>query len=54
MYHRVPILGIPFFGDQPTNLKKYEEEGWARGMTLDEVTEETFGEAVNDLLTNPK
>lgn len=52
MYHQVPMLGIPFFGDQPSNVKKYVNDGLARGMTLDQVTDQTFSEAINDLLTN--
>lgn len=54
MYYQVPILGIPFFADQPANIKKHVESGWARGLTLDEVNEESIAEAINDLLTNPK
>lgn len=52
LFHRVPMFGIPFFGDQPSNVQKHVADGWARGMTLDQITEELFSEAVNDLLTN--
>lgn len=54
MFHRVPIIGVPFFGDQPGNVAKYVKEGWARDIMLDEITEESFTEAVTDLLNNKK
>ena len=46
------MLGIPFFGDQPGNVLKHVNDGWARGMTLADITENLFTEAINDLLTN--
>lgn len=53
-YHQVPILGMPFFGDQDGNMAKITEEGWGRGIKLSAVTEESFSEILHDMLTNKK
>uniref|UniRef100_A0A336MPG0 CSON014874 protein n=1 Tax=Culicoides sonorensis TaxID=179676 RepID=A0A336MPG0_CULSO len=50
----IPILGIPFFADQESNVKKLENEGIGRGLMLSSLTEETFSETLNDMLTNQK
>lgn len=53
-YYKVPILAMPFFGDQETNAMKIEAEEWGRCFKLSNVTEESFSEVLNDLLTNQK
>uniref|UniRef100_A0A336LSP1 CSON003227 protein n=1 Tax=Culicoides sonorensis TaxID=179676 RepID=A0A336LSP1_CULSO len=53
-YHQVPILGMPFFGDQDSNMAKIEEEGWGKSIKLNAVTEENFSALLNDMLTNEK
>uniref|UniRef100_A0A336MHM2 CSON014873 protein n=1 Tax=Culicoides sonorensis TaxID=179676 RepID=A0A336MHM2_CULSO len=53
-YHQVPLLGMPFFGDQNGNLAKIEKDGWGRSLKLYNVTEENFTEILNDMLTNQK
>lgn len=52
MYHEVPILGIPFFGDQITNVATAAANGWARSLKLEDITEANFSEAIEDLLKN--
>lgn len=51
-YHGVPILGMPFFADQPANLKAIVAEGWALELPFDQITEATLTEALNEILTN--
>ncbi|XP_055701703.1 uncharacterized protein LOC129800979 [Phlebotomus papatasi] len=52
-FHGVPIVGIPFFADQMTNLATASREGWAVVMQLDDLTEETFSRAIKEVLDNP-
>lgn len=53
-YYQVPILGMPFFGDQDSNMDQIEEEGWGRSIKLSKLTTEIFSEILNDMLTNQK
>ncbi|XP_070500716.1 uncharacterized protein [Chironomus tepperi] len=50
----VPIVGIPFVGDQNGNADKIVEEGWALKVQLADVTEETLMNALQEILKNPK
>ncbi|KAF6200760.1 hypothetical protein GE061_005205 [Apolygus lucorum] len=50
----VPCLGIPFFFDQQKDVAYMEKKGMAKGLTLEEVTEETLSKAINEILSNPK
>lgn len=51
-YHGVPILGIPVFGDQLSNLKGAETEGWAIGLEYSQLNSITFTKALNEALSN--
>lgn len=51
-FHAVPLVGIPFFGDQQANMIKVENEGWAATVHFSELTEASFSEAVNEVLNN--
>jgi len=48
----VPVLGFPFYYDQPTNLGNLVNAGMAISMDLFSITEETFLNAINDIITN--
>jgi glucuronosyltransferase len=50
----VPILGLPLFGDQVMNIKRAISKGYALSLNFQNITEENFSEALNELLTNPK
>lgn len=52
LYHEVPILAIPFFGDQDENAAKATGDGWCRGIKVFDITEEKFTEILTDLLNN--
>ncbi|XP_050079739.1 UDP-glycosyltransferase UGT5-like [Anopheles maculipalpis] len=54
LFHGVPIVGIPMFGDQPVNLAQVEKEGWAYVLQYTELTVETFSKAVTEVLHNPR
>lgn len=53
-YHGVPIVGIPVFGDQRTNMHRIETEGWAVSVDYEDLTEASFSAAVHEILENPK
>ncbi|XP_050298923.1 UDP-glycosyltransferase UGT5-like [Anthonomus grandis grandis] len=54
IYHGVPILAIPVFGDQPTNAARAEEGGYALKFHYHDFTIEKFESYLNELLNNPK
>ncbi|XP_050298920.1 UDP-glycosyltransferase UGT5-like isoform X2 [Anthonomus grandis grandis] len=54
IYHGVPILAIPVFGDQPTNAARAEAGGYGLKFHYLEFTIEKFESYLNELLNNPK
>ncbi|XP_058123361.1 UDP-glycosyltransferase UGT5-like [Anopheles ziemanni] len=52
IYHGVPIVGIPIFGDQLLNMARTEQAGWGIGVTYTKLNEATFSKAVNGVLDN--
>lgn len=53
-YHGVPIIGVPFFGDQPTNAKMIEQEGWGIKIDLSSLTEDSLQSVIEEIINNPK
>ncbi|PSN52144.1 hypothetical protein C0J52_06460 [Blattella germanica] len=53
VYHAVPILGIPFFGDQKYNVKKITEANIGIHLPFQETTKETLLNAINKILEDP-
>ena len=54
VYHAVPILAIPVFGDQIWNAKEAAANGLGRCIPYGELDESKFGEALNDVLNNQR
>lgn len=52
MYHGVPIVGIPMFGDQEHNAAQALQEGWGQVVTFDDLTEATLTAAIQEVLGN--
>uniref|UniRef100_T1GW28 UDP-glucuronosyltransferase n=1 Tax=Megaselia scalaris TaxID=36166 RepID=T1GW28_MEGSC len=52
-YHGVPLLVIPFFGDQKVNRDSVESQGFGRGINFNEIDEESFKKLVLEVLENP-
>lgn len=48
----VPIVGIPIFGDQMTNLDACKSQGWAIVLHYNDLTDESFTTAILEVLNN--
>ena len=53
-YHGVPILGMPVFGDQFSNVEKVVNEGYGEYLEWDDFTEDNFRDTIHQLLSNTK
>ncbi|GAB0091278.1 UDP-glucuronosyltransferase [Sergentomyia squamirostris] len=53
-YHAVPIIGIPMFYDQFTNIDTAVKEGWGLLLRLKDLNEESLLIALSEVLNNPK
>lgn len=52
VHHGVPIVGIPFFGDQEYNMKFVESAGIGLTLMKNEITPEKFELAIKTVLYN--
>ncbi|RXG73640.1 UDP-glucuronosyltransferase 1-1 [Armadillidium vulgare] len=53
-YNGVPVIGMPIFADQESNMKEVESEGWGRVMMWKKLEENTFRELILEMLNNKK
>ncbi|XP_046745933.1 UDP-glucosyltransferase 2-like [Diprion similis] len=49
----VPMIGIPFFADQMSNIAGYANRGFAVNLNYETLSKESFSEALREVLTNP-
>lgn len=54
VYHGVPMLSVPVFGDQKHNAVESERRGFALHIPYFELTAEAFGEKLRRLLQDPR
>ncbi|CAH1102050.1 unnamed protein product [Psylliodes chrysocephalus] len=54
IYHGVPVLTLPVFGDQKLNAARMETLGYGIKLTFSAITEPDLTEALNKLLNDPK
>lgn len=53
LYNAKPVVGIPFIADQLSNMKHVEKRGYGKLIHILEITEELFGNAIEEVLSNP-
>ncbi|KAK9870192.1 hypothetical protein WA026_006276 [Henosepilachna vigintioctopunctata] len=53
VYHGVPVVGIPFFGDQRLNMHEAEKAGYAVSLEYEQLNEDLFRTKVREILENP-
>lgn len=54
IYNHVPMIGLPFFGDQPSNINKIVFKGIAIGFDHSTLEKETFKSGILEVLKNEK
>lgn len=54
VYYGVPVLGIPFFGDQPKNLVQAVAAGYGLQLNFENITDDSVFLVINEILTNKK
>lgn len=52
-FYGVPVVGIPIFADQPTNIANVEAEGWGLGVQYSNLTFDNLSAAVYKVLNEP-
>lgn len=53
VYEGVPILSMPIFGDQMTNIQAVVDKGTAEMMYYGDLNEKEIYKKVTSMLTNP-
>lgn len=53
-YAGIPIVGIPFYGDQNRNIEGFVMNGWALKLDYVNITEESLTWALHTILDNQR
>ncbi|KAF5302524.1 hypothetical protein FQR65_LT00896 [Abscondita terminalis] len=54
IYDHVPMLGIPFFGDQDGNVANMVSMGFGKSINYRTINKEEFKSAIFEVINNPK
>lgn len=54
LYHSVPIVGIPIYGDQDMNMARAVQAGYGVKIDYKNLTETSMMWAMNEILVNPR
>jgi len=54
IYHGVPLVGIPIFGDQDLNIAQAVKSGYATMVEIIDINEEKLEAAIRTVLDNPR
>ncbi|XP_012278070.1 UDP-glucuronosyltransferase 1-10 [Orussus abietinus] len=54
VHYMVPVIAIPFFGDQNFNARKILDTQIGLNLNVDSMTKETIMHAVSEVIDNPK
>jgi len=52
LYHAVPMLGFPLFGDQPTNCERARAKGFGLKMNIHDFTSDELFDNIREILDN--
>ncbi|XP_011297292.1 UDP-glucuronosyltransferase 1-9 [Fopius arisanus] len=52
--HKVPMIGIPLFGDQHTNIRTYQNKNIAIALSIDTLSVDGLTNAIIAVLNDPK
>ncbi|KAK8397728.1 hypothetical protein O3P69_004484 [Scylla paramamosain] len=52
MYHGVPVLGMPVFADQHSNMFEVEKNGWGKVLLWEELTPEALTEKIFEVMND--
>ncbi|XP_078581715.1 UDP-glucuronosyltransferase 2C1-like [Branchiostoma floridae x Branchiostoma japonicum] len=54
MYHGVPLIGMPLFGDQHDNIARVEARGMAVTLDIHSVTSDEVYQAITTVISDPR
>ncbi|XP_042223953.1 UDP-glycosyltransferase UGT5-like [Homarus americanus] len=54
MYNGIPVLGMPVFADQETNMLNVERDGWGLVLLWAQLTPDALKTRIKDVMTNPR
>lgn len=54
IWHGIPVIGMPFFMDQRSNIKMLEEKGVAVYLDYKQISIDTVEHAIREIIYNPK
>lgn len=54
VYHGVPIIGVPIFGDQPGNVAFAVSRGFGLQLNKDDLKNIKLKNVIEEVLQNPK
>ena len=54
VYHAVPLLVLPLFGDQPDIAQRVVERGIGLKLDVTKITSNSVFESIKSILENPK
>uniref|UniRef100_A0A336N066 UDP-glucuronosyltransferase n=1 Tax=Culicoides sonorensis TaxID=179676 RepID=A0A336N066_CULSO len=53
IYREVPLLAIPFYGDQFTNAKRIAAKGLGKWLTINDIESNALYETIKEIISNP-
>lgn len=53
LYHGVPLVGVPLFGDQSENLARLSRRGVAKVLHFNTMTSQEMTSAINEVIDDP-
>ncbi|XP_049768000.1 UDP-glycosyltransferase UGT5-like [Schistocerca cancellata] len=54
VHHGVPLIGVPVFADQDSNMIRAEQHGYALRLQFSNITADTLLWAITEVLDNPR